>query len=677
MKPTEATDEHAWLESIDGEKSMAWVRARNAEVVAKYASNPAFDKLKANILEVLDSDARIPYVSAQKNLYYNFWKDKAHPRGVYRRTTLAEYKKAQPRWEIVLDLDALAKTENENWVWEGMDCLRPDYHHCFVALSRGGADATVVREYDVNKKAFVPGGFVLPEAKMEVSWADGDSLYVATDFGPGTMTKSGYPRIVKRWTRGTPLTAATTIHECPVDYVGVAAYRDHTPGFERDFVVCEVDAYRKESYWLEPGGKQTRIDVQPDADVSPHREWMLIQLRSPWTVGDKTYAKGSLLAARWNDFMAGKRELVTLFTPSDTSSLENLSWTKSHLILNTLDNVVSRIEVLTPQPGEWKRAPLGSAPPLSASIAFGVDPVESEDYFINVDGFLDPSALYHGTIGKGHAEVLKHAPAFFDASKRSVQQAFAVSKDGTRVPYFIIAPKDVKLDGNNPTLLYGYGGFEISLTPSYSGTMGRGWLDRGGVYVLANIRGGGEYGPRWHQAALRANRLRAYEDFAAVAGDLVKRGLTTRAHLGAMGGSNGGLLMGNMLTLYPEIWGAIVCQVPLLDMKRYTHLSAGASWIAEYGDPDKPEEWAFIKTFSPYQNVKAGVKYPPILFTTSTRDDRVGPAHARKMAARMLQLGNDVSFYENIEGGHAGAADNQEAAFMTALEIDYLWAHVK
>ncbi len=375
--------------------------------------------------------------------------------------------------------------------------------------------------------------------------------------------------------------------------------------------------------------------------------------------------------------MSGKRELVTLFTPSETSSLENISWTKSHLILNTLDNVVSRIEVLTPQPGEWKRAPLGSAPPLSASIAFGVDPLTSEDYFINVDGFLDPSALYHGTIGKGHAELLKHAPAFFDVSKRNVQQAFAVSKDGTRVPYFIIAPKDVKLDGNNPTLLYGYGGFEVSLTPSYSGTMGRGWLERGGVYVVANIRGGGEYGPRWHQAALRANRLRAYEDFAAVAGDLVKRGLTTRAHLGAMGGSNGGLLMGNMLTLYPELWGAIVCQVPLLDMKRYTHLSAGASWIAEYGDPDKPEEWAFIKTFSPYQNVKAGQKYPPILFTTSTRDDRVGPAHARKMAARMLQLGNDVSFYENIEGGHAGAADNQQSAFMTALELDYLWAHVK
>jgi prolyl oligopeptidase len=675
-QPTPQADEQAWLESIDGEKSLAWVRARNAEAVAKYASGPAFEKREASLLEVFDSDARIPYVHEEKGLYYNFWKDKAHPRGLYRRTTLAEYKKAQPRWETVLDLDAVAKAENENWVWEGMQCLRPDFRHCLVSLSRGGADARVLREFDMKTKSFVAGGFTLPEAKMEVSWVDADNLYVATDFGPGTLTTSGYPRIVKRWKRGTPLTAATTVLECPKAYIGVGAFRDHTPGFVRDFAACQIDTVRSEFYWIEPSGKQTRVDIQPDAESQIHREWLLVQLRSPWTVGDKTYAKGAMVATRFDDFMKGKREMVPVFTPSATTSLADAAWTKSHLILNLLDNVASRIEVLTPQKGDWKREPLGNAPALSDTLAFGVDPVDSEDYFMNVNGFLEPAALYHGTIGKGHAEALKHAPAFFDASKYSVQQQFVVSKDGTRVPYFIVAPKDMKLDGSNPTLLTGYGGFEVSMTPSYSGAMGRGWLDRGGVYVLANIRGGGEYGPEWHQAALRQNRPRAYEDFAAVAADLVKRGVTSRAHLGAMGGSNGGLLMGNMLTSYADLWGAIVCQVPLLDMKRYTHLSAGASWIGEYGDPDKPEDWAYLKTYSPYQNVKAGVKYPPILFTTSTRDDRVGPVHARKMAARMLAMGDDVSFYENIEGGHAGAADHKQAAFMMALELDYLWAHI-
>ncbi len=338
--------------------------------------------------------------------------------------------------------------------------------------------------------------------------------------------------------------------------------------------------------------------------------------------------------------MAGKREFTVLFTPTDSTSLDGYSWTRHHLILNTMNDVVSQLEVLTPPKsgkGDWSRRPLGGAPPLSTISAGGIDADHDDTYFLTVSGFLEPTTLYYGTLGQGEAKPLKHSPSFFDASKYDVHQHFATSKDGTRVPYFVIAPKEMKLDGSNPTLLYGYGGFEISLQPSYSGGVGRAWLEHGGVYVIANIRGGGEYGPRWHQAALKANRLRAYEDFAAVAEDLVAKKITSRAHLGAMGGSNGGLLMGNMLTLYPELFGAIVCQVPLLDMKRYTHLSAGASWMAEYGDPDKPEDWAFIKTFSPYQNVDKGRKYPPVLFTTSTRDDRVGPHQARKMAARMIE----------------------------------------
>ncbi|MGH8122009.1 MAG: prolyl oligopeptidase family serine peptidase, partial [Rudaea sp.] len=373
-------------------------------------------------------------------------------------------------------------------------------------------------------------------------------------------------------------------------------------------------------------------------------------------------------------------EFTVLFAPTDTRSLDSHSWTRHHLILNLLDNVVSRLEVLTPPKsgkGNWKSEPLGGAPALSTISAGGIDPDHDDTYFLTVSGYLEPTTLYYGTLGQGAAKPLKHSPSFFDASKNDVHQYFTASKDGTRVPYFVIAPKNLKLDGNNPTLLYGYGGFEVSEQPYYSGSIGRAWLAHGGVYVVANIRGGGEYGPRWHQAALKANRPRAYEDFAAVARDLVVRKITSQPHLGAMGGSNGGLLMGNMLTQYPELWSAIVCAVPLLDMKRYTHLSAGASWIAEYGDPDKPKDWAFIKTFSPYQNVEKGKKYPPLLFTTSTRDDRVGPAQARKMAARMLEFGDDISFYENVEGGHGAAADNKQAAFMSALGFSFLWDHVK
>jgi prolyl oligopeptidase len=366
-----------------------------------------------------------------------------------------------------------------------------------------------------------------------------------------------------------------------------------------------------------------------------------------------------------------------LFTPTDSTSLVDYSWTRHRLILDTMEDVVSRVTVLTPRRGAWKQEAIGGTPPMSAISTHAVDPEHSDAYFLTVEGFLEPTTLYYGTLGKGRAAPIKHSPAFFDASKDDVSQSFATSKDGTRVPYFVIAPKHMKLDGANPTLLYGYGGFEVSMQPHYSGSIGRAWLARGGVFVVANIRGGGEYGPRWHQAALKQNRHRAFEDFAAVANDLTARRITSQPHLGAMGGSNGGLLMGNMLTQYPQLWSAIVCEVPLLDMRRYTHLSAGASWIAEYGDPDNPADWSYIRTFSPYQNVRKGEKYPPVLFTTSTRDDRVGPAQARKMAAKMLGFGDDVSFYENIEGGHGGASDNREAAFMAALAYTYLWDHVK
>jgi prolyl oligopeptidase len=675
-----AEDPYLWLEETDGAKAMEWVKARDADAVKAYGSAPAFEEMRAQILEVMDSDARIPYVSKMGGHFYNFWKDKSHPRGIWRRTSLAEYRKEHPTWETVIDVDALGKDEGVNWVWHGADCLKPEYRHCLVSLSRGGADASVVREYDLATKSFVKGGFELPEAKSEISWIDKDSVYVGTDFGPGSMTKSSYPRIVKEWKRGTPLSAATVVYEGKDTDLAISAYRDHTPGYEHDFVNRALEFYSNEYYLRGKDGKLVRIDVPLDAVLGNQREWITIQPRTPWTVGGRTWPSGSLLAAKFDDFMAGKREFTVLFAPTDSTSLDGYSWTRHHLILNTMKDVVSHLEVLTPPKsgkGDWSRQPLGGAPALSTISAGGIDADHDDTYFLTVSGFLEPTTLYYGALGQGEAKPLKHSPSFFDASKDDVHQYFATSKDGTRVPYFVIAPKEIRLDGSNPTLLYGYGGFEISLQPSYSGGVGRTWLAHGGVYVIANIRGGGEYGPRWHQAALKANRLRAYEDFAAVADDLVAKKITSRAHLGAMGGSNGGLLMGNMLTLYPDLWGAIVCQVPLLDMKRYTHLSAGASWMAEYGDPDKPEDWAFIKTFSPYQNVSKGRKYPPVLFTTSTRDDRVGPHQARKMAARMLEFGNDVTFYENIEGGHGAAADNKQAAFMAALGYAFLWDHLK
>lgn len=673
--PSPPEDPWAWLEDIHGDKPMAWVEQQNAKTHAAFASSDGYEATRAGILEVLDSEAKIPSVQKIGDRYYNFWKDAAHPRGVWRRTTLAEYRKTTPAWETVIDVDALGKADGKSWVWHGAQCLKPANRRCLVALSPGGGDADVVREFDLVDKAFVDGGFVVPEAKSDVAWIDHDHLFVATDFGPGTMTKSSYPRIVKAWTRGTPLAEAETVYEVSEDDIGVGARRDLTPGFERSLVTRTIDFFTSETFVRGDDGKLTKIEVQPDAVVDTHREWLLVELRSDWTIGGRTWPSGSLLASDFDAFMAGRTDFVALYTPTPTSALASWSWTRHHLILNLLDNVASRQEVLTPaKKGAWKRAALPGAPALSTVEASGIDADADDSYFMTVSGFLAPDTLYLGMLGKGKPQALKRTPAWFDAKKYQVHQYFTNSKDGTRIPYFEIAPKAMKRDGSNPTLLYGYGGFEVSLRPKYSGSIGRSWLERGGVYVVANIRGGGEYGPRWHQAAMNAERLRAYEDFAAVGGDLIARKVTSRAHLGAEGGSNGGLLVGNMLTMYPELFGAIVCEVPLLDMKRYTHLSAGASWIAEYGDPDKPEQWAWVKTFSPYQNLERGQPYPPILFYTATSDDRVGPVQARKMAARMQEFGYpDVWFYENTEGGHGAAADNRQSAEMHALAYTFLW----
>lgn len=668
---TTEEDPYLWLEDVSGDTALDWVREQNKSTQEHFESQAGFRELESDLLKILDSDERIPFVSKSGDYYYNFWRDKEHVRGIWRRTTLDEYRRKEPKWEIMLDLDQLAEQEGENWVWKGASILRPDYDLALVDLSRGGADATVTREFDLKAKQFVQGGFERPEAKGGLNWIDRDSVFVYTDFGDGSLTTSGYPRIAKLWRRGTPFDSAEVIYEGQPDDMYISAVHDDSPGFERNFVSRTIAFYNDELYLLGDDKRLTKIEAPNSADKSVFHQYLTLRLREPWTVNDQTFAAGSLLVANFDDYMAGVRDFDVAFEPTENSSLDSYAPVKDHLLINVLEDVKNRIYVLTPEGDTWKREPLLGAPEIGTVGVSPVDPDESNAFWMTSSDYLNPTTLYYGTIGE-EPEQLKQLTPMYDASGLEVSQHFATSKDGTKVPYFMVAPKDLQLDGDNPTLLYGYGGFEISLTPGYNASVGRAWTSQGGVYVVANIRGGGEYGPGWHQAALKANRLRAYEDFAAVAQDLFQRGITRKERLGIQGGSNGGLLVGNMVTLYPDLFEAAVCQVPLLDMKRYHLLLAGASWMAEYGDPDSPGEWSFIQNYSPYQKVQPEVEYPAVLFTTSTRDDRVHPGHARKMMARMKEQGHDVTYYENIEGGHGGAANNKQRAYMQALAYAYL-----
>lgn len=659
---------YLWLENVTGERALEWVGQRNADTTAELTGSPRFTELKSEILDSLDADDRIPYVFRRAAYLYNFWQDSTHPRGLWRRTTLAEYRTENPAWELLLDLDALAEQEGENWVWKGSTTLRPDHRLALVKLSRGGADAVVVREFDLETLRFVEDGFVLPEAKTRIGWIDEDSVYVGTDFGPDSLTASGYPRLAKLWRRGTPISDAVTVYEAKTSDIAVSASHDPTEGFERDLVVRSVSFFTQE-YYLREGEELRRIDVPDDAEIDLHREWLLVWLKSAWSVGGREYPSGALLAARLEEFLAGGRDLTVVFEPDAHTSLESFAWTRSHLLLNLLVDVKNRVEVLTPGVDGWSRVPLGGIPQFGSIDILDTDEDDSDEFMVNSSGFTEPSTLWRGEVG-GELEILKQAPARFDASEMSVRQFFATSADGTRIPYFVAGRAD---SGPGPTLLNGYGGFEVVRKPAYSGITGRAWLARGGTYVVANIRGGGEYGPDWHNAVLKLNRLKAYEDFAAVAADLVTRGITTVGQLGAIGGSNGGLLTGVMLTRYPELFGAIVIQVPLLDMLRYHLLLAGASWMAEYGDPDDETERSYLRSYSPYHNLHRGFPYPPALVSTSTRDDRVHPGHARKMVARMLEQQHRVWYYENTEGGHADGADNEQRAFSWALTFEFLW----
>lgn len=669
-------DELLWLEDVQGERALAWVRERNAETEALLQKQPGFDATRQRIRAILDSRDRIPGVVRRGPWLYNLWQDEHNPRGLWRRTTLAEYRKREPAWETVLDVDALGRAEGENWTWSGAVALGPEYRRVLVKLSRGGADAHVVREFDTVAKRFVDGGFVLPEAKSEVDWIGPDEIAVGTDFGPGSLTDSGYPRVVKRWRRGTPLAAATTMFEGRKTDVAAGVSIDHTPGYERTVFQRAVDFYRSEMFLLQ-GERLLRLDKPDDAELSFWKSRVLITLRSDWTVAGRSWKSGSLLVADADAYLRGERRFDALFEPTATRSLAGMTATRDTLIVEILDNVAGRLEEWRPVDGRWQRREVAAPFPGTLSAVALHDPELADDpladaYLLQYTDFLTPDTLSLGHVGRDEREVLKSRPSFYDAAGMRVEQRFATSRDGTRVPYFVVWPRGAKADGANPTLLYGYGGFEVSMQPYYSGVVGSSWLARGGVFVLANIRGGGEFGPAWHQAAVGANRQKAYDDFAAVAEDLIATRVTSPRHLGIEGGSNGGLLVGAVMVQRPELFNAVVCQVPLLDMKRYTKLLAGASWMAEYGDPDDPAQWSFISRYSPFHNVRAGVKMPRVLFVTSTRDDRVHPGHARRMAERMRRQGHDVLYWENIEGGHGGAADNGQRAQMTALEYAFL-----
>ena len=682
----EPHDPHIGLEDVFGEASLNWVRQRNAQSEAVLQADPRFEALRRELREVLDASDRIPGVSRRGAWLYNFWQDAKHPRGIWRRTTMAEYRKAEPKWELLLDVDALGKAEGQSWVWQGSSCLSASSNRCLVALSPGGTDANVVREFDLSTREFVKDGFALPLSKNRWTWVDADTLLVGTAAAGDPVTDSGYPRAVRLWKRGTPLSQARVVFEGQQRDVWASASSDRTPGFERSFVMRGIDFYRHEMFVLDGAGLK-QVPKPQDAQVAFWKDRALMRLRSDWKQGERMWPAGSLLVMSASALMEGKAEPVALFTPTAQRSLAGYTTTATSVVLNVMQDVTGRLEVRRPEGAAWslRAIPVPNTGTLSvASLhdATVADDEWAEGLLVSYTDLLTPESLLLARADRSGIENLKGRQAQFSTNGLRLDQRFAVSKDGTRIPYFIVIPTGPRASGPKPTLLYGYGGFDISMRSAYSGGIGRAWLARGGVYVLANIRGGGEYGPAWHTSAIRENKQRSYDDFIAVAEDLIKTGVTTPAQLGIRGGSNGGLLVGAVMTQRPDLFGAVVCQVPLLDMRRYHRLLAGASWMAEYGNPDREEDWAFISRYSPYHQVppasgEGARKLPPVLLVTSTRDDRVHPGHARKMAARLSERGQPVLYWENIEGGHSGAADNGQRAKMQAMEYTFLWRQLQ
>jgi prolyl oligopeptidase len=655
------TDPYLWLEDIRGDKSLAWVKHQNARTLRVLTSDPDYAKDYTSILSDLDATDRIPFGGLEHEYVFNFWRDKDHPKGIWRRTTIADYAKANPHWETLLDVDKLAASEQEDWVYKGRNCS-PSLTRCLISLSRGGGDAVAIREYDLGTKTFVKDGFKLDEAKSYASFVGDNTVIFATNFGGGTMTGSGYPRIVKLWTRGTPIANAKPVFDGKPNDVTVDPLVFRTKDGGLPIIVEGMSFFDAAYYIVNADGSTTKADLPPDAVLQGvHDGEMIATLREDWKAGNAL--KGALIAVPMKP--GGKVDV--LYAPGPRASVEEVSVGRDAVYAAIYENVVGEIRAFRLANNTWSNTTLALPPGGSVHITSTSDYGPEAEF--RYENFLTPVTLYADS-GNDKLVAIKSAPARFDASNLTIEQFEATSKDGTKVPYFVTRPKVMK--GPAPTLLYGYGGFDLSMTPSYSGKFGMLWLSKGGVYVLANIRGGGEFGPAWHKAAQKENRQKSFDDFQAVAADLMKRGITTPKQLGILGASNGGLLVSANMVERPDLFGAVVCQVPLIDMARYAQIGAGASWIEEYGDPGDPDVRDALMAYSPYQNVKPDVKYPPVFFITATSDDRVTPVHARKMAAKMEAQGHDVMFFENTDGGHAAAADHRHAAQMWALSFVYL-----
>lgn len=664
-----AEDPYLWLEEIESTNAMDWVQAQNKKSKPLLEAVPGFSQTRDDLLAIFDSKDRIPKVRRIGDSLYNFWQDADHVRGIWRRTSLESFRSENTQWETVLDLDKLENDKGEKWVWSGANCLAPEGKRCLVHLSAGGSDATVIREFDTAEKNFVVDGFELPEAKSHVSWEDRNHLLVGSDFGTDSLTESGYPRTIRRWKRGSKLENATEIFAGEKTDVSVWSEHSESQGIKRTVLGRAISYYESEVFRLSADNKIAKYPVPATAKLSFWGPWILIQLKEDWEVDGTTHKQGSLLIADEVAFLSGNREFQLLYNPDPKRSLNSYTFTKDYLLLSETQDVKGRLTEwhFEKNGGGWTKRSV-SLPGNGEVRVSAYDARSNNDYFLTYQDSLTPVTLFLGSGGTDNRESLRTSPSFFDAADLQVEQHFATSKDGTKIPYFQLSRKAMDLNGKNPTILYGYGGFEVSLKPSYRADVGKAWLEKGGVFVVANIRGGGEYGPGWHRAALKENRQRAYDDFAAVGQDLIERKVTAAAHLGIQGEANGGLLTGVSMVQRPDLWNAVVSSVPLLDMKRYHLLLAGASWIAEYGDPEKAEEWAYISEYSPYQKVKSGVDYPALFLNTSTKDDRVHPGHARKMLAKMLAQGHkDLYYYENIEGGHEGAANNEQSAYRSAL----------
>jgi prolyl oligopeptidase len=667
-------DPYLWLEEVDGAAALDWVRTQNASTEADLFAEPLFEQLRAQVLALGEAEDRLVVPSKNGDEVTNFWTDATHRRGVLRRTSWEDFLTGKPSWETLLDIDALGAAEGESWVLKGLSRRVSDRRRMLVELSPGGGDATTTREFDLVDQRFVPaeeGGFVRPLSKGSLDWIDDDTVFATGDFGPGTMTTSGYARTVRRWSRGTALEDAPVVFEVEESDVWASASVADSHGARHELLHRGIDFYTGTTHVIRDG-EPVLIDVPLDAMPFLIGPWLLVQLRTDWEVHDDIHPAGSVVVTELDAWLEGRGTLTQVFVPDARTSLVDVSYTSDHLLVTAQRDVRSLL--LSCRLGDWDLSPLADAPQTWTLGAGGMNPRETDELLLTGDDFLTPPTLTYVEKLGAPALAIGQAPQRFDTSGMGLEQLFVESADGTQVPYFVVGRRS---DEPAAVWMGGYGGFQVSRLPSYSGMIGQTWLDHGGVHVLVNARGGGEYGPAWHQAALREKRPRVYEDFEAVARDLVARGITTASQLGISGGSNGGLLVGNLMVRHPELYGAVVCQVPLLDMKRYSKLLAGASWMAEYGNPDVPEDWDFIKTFSPYHLAESGRDYPPLLLTTSTRDDRVHPGHARKFMARLTELGYDVSYWENMEGGHGGAADAPQAAVMWGLTLTFLHRHLR